>query len=248
MTELLALLAAHILADFYWQPTTWVVQKRAKSFKSRFFYYHIGVVLVASYVLLGYWANPWPAIGLAIAHGIIDLVKLHFDRTSSTKWFIADQVLHLLSILTAAGILTGHTQLAINNLMEWYRQPTYLAILAGVLLCLNPVSFLVGMLTKPWRIELERLVPEADDNLANAGRWIGMSERLLIFIFVLISQFSAIGFLIAAKSLLRFNDKASESIPSAYITKKSEYVLVGTLMSYTCAIILALLTKIFQNI
>ena len=56
----------------------------------------------------------------------------------------------------------------------------------------------------------------------------------------------AIGFLIAAKSLLRYNDKlpAGEISPS-YISKKSEYVLVGTLMSYTCAIAVALLVKMF---
>lgn len=102
------------------------------------------------------------------------------------------------------------------------------------------------MLTKPWRDKLDKLLPHADDNLANAGRWIGMSERLLIFVFVLLSQYSAIGFLIAAKSLLRYNDKAiAGEIPPTYISKKSEYILVGTLMSYTAAISTALAARLF---
>ena len=92
------------------------------------------------------------------------------------------------------------------------------------------------------------LVPDANDTLANAGWWIGMSERLLIFVFVMVSQFSAIGFLIAAKSLLRYNDKiATEDISPAYISKKAEYVLVGTLMCYTCAIAVALIVKLFYQ-
>ena len=37
--------------------------------------------------------------------------------------------------------------------------------------------------------------------------WIGFFERFLIFTFILINQYTAIGFLIAAKSVLRFNDK-----------------------------------------
>ncbi|CAG5002730.1 hypothetical protein DYBT9275_02953 [Dyadobacter sp. CECT 9275] len=191
MIEFLALITAHILADFYWQPTRWVM-----------------------------------------------------DKKGSTAWFIADQVLHLISIIFISLILTSKIEIGIDQLKAWYQTPRNLAIISGVLLCLSPVSFLVGMLTRPWRDELERLVPNADDNLANAGRWIGMSERLLIFVFVLINQFSAIGFLIAAKSLLRYNDKTtSGDIPPAYISKKSEYILVGTLMSYTCSIAIALIIK-----
>ncbi|WP_025762042.1 DUF3307 domain-containing protein [Dyadobacter tibetensis] len=251
MTELLALLGAHILADFYLQPSSWVLAKREEGGRSKPFYYHIGVVALSTYILLGIllgnWSNPLPAILLAVIHGIIDLIKIKFDtkEKNNARWFLADQALHLLSIVFTAGLLSGHMTQALSTLLNWYQQPRYLALTAGILLSLNPISFLVGIFTKPWRAELEALVPHLDDNLAHAGRWIGMTERLLIFIFVLIGQFSAIGFLIAAKSLLRFNDKASETIPSAYITKKSEYVLVGTLMSYTCAILLALVTKTF---
>ncbi len=246
MIELLALLAAHILADFYWQPTKWVHGKQKKSHRSKYFYYHIAVVFISTYVLLGHWKNPFPALILAAIHAAIDITKLRFDKKNTTTWFIADQALHLLSILVVAGVLTGQTLAGIQIIADWYHTPKAMATTIGLLLCLNPVSFLVGMMTRPWRKELDRLVPHADDNLASAGKWIGISERLLIFLFVILNQFSAIGFLIAAKSLLRYNDKSSTEIPTAYITKKSEYVLVGTLISYTCAIVIALLTKIFQ--
>jgi hypothetical protein len=52
---------------------------------------------------------------------------------------------------------------------------------------------------------------------------------------VLLSQYEAIGFLITGKSILRFADGQK---------KETEYVLVGTMMSYAFAIIIAVLVKI----
>lgn len=247
MTEFLLLLLAHVLVDFYWQPTRWVTDKKEKKYKSRYLYFHILLVIVVSYIALHQWKNPFPAIVLGIAHGVIDLVKISFDRKGSLTWFIADQAAHLVTIALTALILTSSILPGFESLILWFNKPKTLAMLSGAMLAINPVSFLVGILTKPWREELARLAPGADDNLANAGRWIGMSERLLIFVFVLVNQYSAIGFLIAAKSLLRYNDKSTEGIPAAYISKKSEYVLVGTLMSYTCAIAIALAVQMLSQ-
>ena len=58
-------------------------------------------------------------------------------------------------------------------------------------------------------------------------------ERGLILIFVVLAQYEAIGFLIAAKSILRFNETTSEN-------EKSEYVLTGTLLSLAIALLLGL--------
>ncbi|WAC09639.1 DUF3307 domain-containing protein [Dyadobacter pollutisoli] len=244
MTEFLLLLLAHVLVDFYWQPTSWVIDKKKKSLRSKYLYFHVLLVIAISYILLGKWDNPMPVIVLGIAHGIIDIVKIKFDKKGTLTWFIADQAAHLITIIIATLIITNKLNIGFETFKTWLYTPKTLAILSGALLSLSPISFLVGILTKPWREELTKLAPDIDDNLANAGRWIGMSERLLIFVFVLVSQFSAIGFLIAAKSLLRYNDKtAGGEIPPAYISKKSEYVLVGTLMSYTCAIAVALAVK-----
>jgi hypothetical protein len=53
----------------------------------------------------------------------------------------------------------------------------------------------------------------------------------MVLVFVLIGQFSAVGFLIAAKSILRFKD--GDLI-------KTEYVLIGTMLSFSIAIAAAL--------
>lgn len=246
MIDFLLLLLAHVLADFYWQPTAWVLDKREKSFRSKYLYAHAGVVTVTSYILLGYLQNPIPAIALGLVHGVIDIVKLEFDKKGTTNWFIGDQVAHLISIAFTAIILTSSFSVEFVHVKDLFHNIKAIAILTGTFIVLSPVSFLVGMLTKPWRDELDKLLPHADDNLASAGRWIGMSERILIFVFVLLSQYSAIGFLIAAKSLLRYNDKAAAGeIHPTYISKKSEYILIGTLMSYTAAVSTVLAVRLF---
>jgi hypothetical protein len=58
MTEFLLLLLAHVLVDFYWQPTSWVIDKKKKSFRSRYLYFHVLLVIAISYILLGKWDDP----------------------------------------------------------------------------------------------------------------------------------------------------------------------------------------------
>jgi len=62
MLEFLLLLLAHVLSDFYWQSSKWVEDKRSNAFKSKYFYAHVGLVMITSYVFLGHWNNPLPVI------------------------------------------------------------------------------------------------------------------------------------------------------------------------------------------
>lgn len=75
---------------------------------------------------------------------------------------------------------------------------------------------------------------ESCENMKNAGALIGNLERILTLVFVLIGQYEAVGFIIAAKSLLRFKDTD---------TAKTEYVLAGTLLSFGIATLLVLMVK-----
>ena len=62
------------------------------------------------------------------------------------------------------------------------------------------------------------------------GKLIGYLERYLIIIFILFQQWECIGFLIAAKTLLRFKEAKAGR-------KRAEYVLLGTLLSVFIAIL-----------
>ena len=75
-------------------------------------------------------------------------------------------------------------------------------VLAGFVFVTAPAGILIGQLTKGWSNKID----DPEDNLANAGKWIGILERVIVFILVLLNQYSAIGLVIAAKSILRFNE------------------------------------------
>ncbi len=83
--------------------------------------------------------------------------------------------------------------------------------------------------------------PRKNDEHGNfhSGELIGWLERGLILVFVIISQYDAIGFLIAAKSILRFSEASKGD-------EKSEYVLTGTLLSLATALCLGILVLKMQ--
>ena len=59
-----------------------------------------------------------------------------------------------------------------------------------------------------------------------------------MYTFVITGEAGSIGFLIAAKSVLRFND-----IKGSDARKEAEYVLIGTLMSFAFSILTGLLVR-----
>lgn len=62
------------------------------------------------------------------------------------------------------------------------------------------------------------------------GRWIGVLERLLIYILMLSGEPGAAGLVVAAKTLLRFPEISGERA-----RLDPEYVIVGSLASWLCA-------------
>jgi hypothetical protein len=71
--------------------------------------------------------------------------------------------------------------------------------------------------------------------LVSSGKYIGILERLFVFGCILLSQWSAIGLLVTAKSVFRFGD-----LSRAKDRKLTEYILIGTLISFGLAIAIGL--------
>ncbi len=69
-----------------------------------------------------------------------------------------------------------------------------------------------------------------------------MSVTGLPLSFILVNQFAAIGFLLAAKSILRFGDTKETNH-----RKINEYILVGTMTSFSVTIALGLVIKMLIN-
>ncbi len=75
-------------------------------------------------------------------------------------------------------------------------------------------------------------IDKKNDN--NAGRFIGTVERIIMLIFISIGQYSAIGLVLTAKSIARYDRIAKEQ-------NFAEYYLLGTLISTVIAIVTALI-------
>jgi hypothetical protein len=76
-------------------------------------------------------------------------------------------------------------------------------------------------------LRMSRGTPSTD---VGAGRWIGIIERLLVFVLVISGEAGAAGLVIAAKSILRYPEISAEPP-----TIDPEYVLVGSLTSWLIA-------------
>jgi len=229
---LLRLLVAHLLADFVFQ-TDKIVDKKKKGLNSKYFYLHISIVGLLTYLFLAEWTNWWAPILMMVMHTITDLLKTRI-KSNNALIYLVDQLLHFVTILILWILLTNNSIFSVwNELKEITISEKMLLIIIGYLLVMIPVSVLIGYMTQKWQKEMNN---KNNESLTNAGKWIGIIERILIFTFILIKQWPAIGFLIAAKSVFRFGELKEEKE-----RKKTEYILIGTLLSFTFAIIVGIL-------
>lgn len=75
------------------------------------------------------------------------------------------------------------------------------------------------------------------DRTLRGGRLIGPIERLLVFGFALAGQPTAASLIIAAKGLLRYPELSTTSrLATGKVDEVSEYLLVGSLVSWTIAL------------
>ena len=93
------LLLAHLIGDFLLQPNKWVLDKEKKQEKSIYLYLHVALHFVLMLVFVGQKDFLFYALLLALSHGIIDLIKLKFQKNKTKRyWFLTDQLLHLIFI------------------------------------------------------------------------------------------------------------------------------------------------------
>lgn len=231
----LRLLAAHLLADFFLQTTKWITAKKNGP-SSIYLYYHIAVVGILTYLFLGDWTQWQLPLFIMITHFLIDTWKS--TKRDTAKYFVIDQLLHILMLIVGWAWYIGINMTAIQIVWNGMNSSSFWIVISSFLLILRPAGFLIEKLTSKWRRELKQL-PINFDGLDEAGTWIGYLERFIILIFILVGQYSAIGFLIAAKSIFRFmgNDKNEQR------RKHTEYILIGTLLSFTGAIVVGIAAR-----
>jgi len=226
MIILIKLILAHLIGDFVLQPLSWVNDKNERKAKSPTLYLHALIHGLLVYVFIGE-ASAWlPAICLMIIHLLIDLTKLYLQtERSKNTWFALDQALHIISILLiwklAYQALAGQSYT--NTELKIWLYATAIVLLTNV------SALVIQMMMRRWSEIIEKFTK---NSLPNAGKYIGMLERSFILLFILTNHWEAIGFLLTAKSVFRFGD-----LNEAKEIKLTEYVLIGTLISFGMAIL-----------
>ena len=216
------LFLAHLLGDFLLQPTEWVKDKEQQKHRSLYLYLHTLLHGVLAWIIVGEMAFGKWALALALTHGLIDLMKLHFQKNKTKRlWFAIDQALHLL-ILLGIAFFYYHQKIVLYDFDN-----RFWIIATGVLLLTKPTSIAIKNSISIWTPEEHN---KKESSLENAGNYIGILERLFVFFFIVTGHFEAIGFLLAAKSIFRFGD-----LKEAKDRKLTEYVLIGTLLSFGIA-------------
>ncbi|MCY0968391.1 DUF3307 domain-containing protein [Chryseobacterium wangxinyae] len=226
------LILAHLLGDFVLQPNSWVSDKENKKLKSKYLYLHVLIHTVLSFIFLWNLELWWVAVLVGITHLIIDACKLSFQNIKTKKrWFFFDQALHIAVI---AGV-----SLYFNEYnFEFLKNQNLLKIAMGALFLTSPASIFIKLLLSSWTPVPQTQAELQTDSLTSAGKYIGILERLLVFTFILVNHWEGVGFMVAAKSVFRFSDLAQ-----AKQRKLTEYVLIGTLLSFGMAVLTGILIK-----
>lgn len=225
---------AHLIGDYSFQTDKKAEDKNKLGFKSKFLKWHILILFGLSWFLSFQVNFIYAATLIALSHWFVDGMKKHLNnhyKLNKYAFFI-DQTIHLFFILLIVLLFDNYFE--INPVISISIHVKYLAIIAGYLICTKPANIFIKEMFRAFEIKVNN---NENDDLPNAGKLIGIIERFLVLTFILLNQFEAVGFLIAAKSILRFKDDN---------TIKTEYVLIGTMLSFGIAIAVGIIPNLLN--
>lgn len=234
------LLIGHVLGDFYFQSNQLAVSKNkslAKLVEHGLLYlFSMTIVLLP---VFGFQFIKWVVL-VSVVHFLIDAGMAHLNKKQTLirkrpiALYIGDQVVHLLTIFAMVAFLS--TRIETIQYTELFNRllanshiviETILSWLLAIAITVKPVSITINKVLyqyQPTTADVE------DVGHPGAGSLIGILERLIILVMLSQNQYSAIGFVLTAKSIARYN-KITED------PQFSEYFLLGTLLSMLLVII-----------
>lgn len=220
---------AHVIGDFVFQTDKWCSKKMECGLMSCHLYVHSLIISLLTWGALWSWSAWWIAIVIGTSHLIVDALK-----KSNGLWsFLLDQSVHIIFI-GIFGYIAADRGIYGNLCFD----STILLYPLILLLNTKPANIMIKLLLREYSIaDIGNKDHGEHDSGILSGKLIGNLERWLIIIFILCKQFDAIGFLIAAKSIIRYKEGA---------IGKTEYVLAGTLLSVFLAVISGLLLSIIS--
>lgn len=225
---LLLLFLAHFVLDFPLQPSHWITERNQKKAASPRLYIHAlghGLATALCFALLTYNLTLTLSAGVIvlISHFLTDLGKACWSK-GGLRAFLLDQLLHWIILIGIWGAYVGP-----ESLLALVATPSasLLIIMLAYLLVLLPMSVLVSLCLTPWITQLKQQ-DDSEDSLTKAGAMIGYLERVLILTFMLLGEYTAIGFVMAFKAAFRFKEAEQRT--------KAEYMMMGTFLSFALTI------------
>lgn len=255
---LVPLLTAHLLADFVFQTD------RMAAGKDRWgvLLGHVTVVAIASWALIGHVGAMPLVVLVSLFHLLIDMAKTGVERLTlpdhvgdgaalgSGFWsrngrvtlFLGDQALHGVSLIAAVWVTAEVSFLSAPppDAGIWAAAfgsscLHFLMLVSGWVVATTGAGYFFAQFLARFEIQLEA---DQRGGLAKGGYWIGVTERSLIYLFILVGEPTGIGFLVAAKSVFRIGE-----LRDAKDRKLAEYILIGTLLSFAAAMVVGLATR-----
>jgi hypothetical protein len=268
-TQLLILqIIAHVLADFTFQSDLWARVKRIYGFKSWIMFWHVLIVFLLSWLFSFQLRFIFTSLSITAIHLLIDSLKVRMGNFKIGKVkpfqkfsFFIDQLMHIIIIWVSITFYMQYypTDPYLSKKLLAVFTEHHLIILLGYLLCLKPTNIAIREIFKIYNIKLQKqpkqennqinainqqnldnqlntnnlqnTINQQNEDLFNAGKLIGNIERVISLTLLLMGQYEAIGFIIAGKSILRYEGQK---------TSKTEYVLIGTLLSFGIAILIGI--------
>jgi hypothetical protein len=183
----------------------------------------------------------------SILHLAIDTAKYSYLSVMTKKGkktqviernvFFVDQIVHLfsLALITYCIVVNDVGIRELNIIGSFFStigisEGLTLSWILAVLVIHKPANIAIQKLLMVYKPEHEEEEEAKKDN--NTGRFIGTVERMIMLIFLSIGQYSAIGLVLTAKSIARY-DRISKEKDFA------EYYLLGTLISTVLVIIVS---------
>ncbi|MCV6597760.1 MAG: DUF3307 domain-containing protein [Mangrovicoccus sp.] len=229
-----ALLLAHVLADFLFQTGAMIAAKHRLSGLAQ----HIMIVVLTAWIITG--ADPRaPETLLALAalaglHFSTDFIKMRVGDQLGP--FLADQAAHLLALVILAAYAPALWQAGLWPTILPPElaalAPAAMAITAGGLVSVRAGGFAIAKLMTPYQAnwDNDKILQPQTSGLEGASQRIGELERGLAYLLIIAGHPTGVAFLIAAKSILRFNASSNDR-------RIAEYVIIGTLASMGWAMV-----------
>ncbi len=236
---LTALMLGHLLADFYWQPMSWVHDRNRRHFRASKLYLHVLTQGVTSLAVLTLWEYTYgwqefsrvllATVAIMLSHYVIDLAKSYSNK--GVVPFLLDQLAHLIVLVMLSVWFTNKSEF---YTLAWQQLTALdtLFVIVAYLLVLNPSSVFIRMMLERINIQINN-----EGSIPTAGHFIGLLERVLMLSFILLGEYGGVGFLLAAKSIFRFGD-----LKESNEKQLTEYVMLGTLLSVTVTLFIGVVT------